>query len=139
MKTILIFLSVSFFFHFSSAQSLTPGVWKAQTSFNLNGIPLPPSESEECVSKESAKDVKETITKELKKKGCELTKWNLKGEKLEASLTCKSDDLDAKGNLKGKVTSKSYSITGNAEGTYKNLLPSSATLALNGQWNKPCP
>ena len=138
MKTKIILLSIFGFGMPALAQSLTPGVWKAQTSFKLNGIPLPPSDSEECVSKESAKDVKATISKELKKKGCELTKWKLKGEKLEAALTCQSDDLNAKGKITGKVTSKKYALNGEAEGTYKNMIPSSATLTLNGQWDKPC-
>jgi hypothetical protein len=31
------------------AHSITPGIWKAETSLKLNGIPLPRSENEECI------------------------------------------------------------------------------------------
>jgi hypothetical protein len=120
------------------AQSLEPGMWKAKTSFKLNGIPLPSSEHEECITPSEAKDVKSTITKELQKNKCELTKWNVKGKKLEASLECKSDELDAKGNLHGQFSKKSYELQGEAKGTYQNVLPSSATVQLSGQWVKAC-
>lgn len=122
---------------FVQAQSLQAGLWRAKSSFDVNGIPLPDSEDEECISGELAKDVKATISKELKKKGCDLTKWSVKGQKLEASLKCNKDDLDATGTLKGTVTSKSYSLNGEAEGSYK-MIPSFATLKLTGKWVKSC-
>ncbi|MGZ5280174.1 MAG: DUF3617 domain-containing protein, partial [Pseudobdellovibrionaceae bacterium] len=86
------------------AQSLKPGVWKAKSSFQLNGIQLPSSEDEECVTATEAKDAKSTIAKELKKNGCELTKWMVKGKKIEASLVCKNNEMDAKGNLHGQFS-----------------------------------
>lgn len=121
-----------------NAQSLKPGVWKATSSFQLNGIQLPSSEDEECVTATEAKDAKSTITKELKKNGCELTKWTLKGKKIEASLICKNNELDAKGSLHGQFSQNSYELEGNAEGTYQGVLPSSATMKLSGQWVKAC-
>jgi len=121
-----------------NAQSLKPGVWKAKSSFQLNGIQLPSSEDEECVTATEAKDAKSTITKELKKNGCELTKWSVKGKKIEASLICKNNDLDAKGNLHGQFSQNNYELEGDAKGTYQGVLPSSATMKLSGQWVKAC-
>lgn len=137
-KTALTIAMILFSSSLLQAQSLEPGVWKAKTSFKLNGVPLPSSEDEECVSAGEAKDAKATIAKELKKKGCELTKWTIKGKKLEASLVCKSDELEAKGNLRGEFSKKSYELQGDAKGTYQNVLPSTATVQLSGQWVKAC-
>jgi hypothetical protein len=119
------------------AQTMKAGLWKAKSSFELNGLPLPSSEDEECISPDLAKDVKGTITKALKKQNCELTKWSLKGQKLEASLKCEKDDLKAEGTLKGTVTEKTYDLAGEAEGSFK-MIPSSATLKLTGKWVKNC-
>jgi hypothetical protein len=122
----------------AQAQSFQPGLWKSKAAFKLNGIPLPSSEGEECITAAEAKDPKASIVKELKKNGCELTKWNLKGKKLEASLKCKNKDLDAEGSLHGTVENKNYQLQGEAEGTYQGMIPSSATLALTGEWTKTC-
>ncbi len=140
MKRILVLLVGLTFSHSSIllAQSIEPGLWKTKTSFKLNGIPLPSSENEDCVSASEAKDVKSSITKELQKNKCELTKWTVKGKKLEASLECKSSELNAKGNLHGQFSKKSYELQGDAKGTYQNVLPSSATVQLSGQWVKAC-
>ena len=122
---------------FAQAQSMQAGLWQAKTSLQLNGIPLPSSDDQECISKADAKDVKTTITKMLDKKGCSLTKWSLKGKKLEASLKCSKDDLEAEGRLQGTVTAKAYDLSGEADGSFKGI-PSSATLKLAGQWLKAC-
>ena len=119
------------------AQSMQPGLWQANTRLDLNGIPLPASEAEECISSEDAKDVKKTISKELSKKGCEITKWTLKNKKLDATLKCQSKDLEAEGSLKGTVTEKSYELTGSAEGSFKGI-PSAAGLQLKGKWVRVC-
>jgi hypothetical protein len=120
------------------AQTMKPGMWKAKSSFKLNGLSLPASEGEECITAEEAKDPKNTISKELKKNGCELTQWKLKGKKLEAALSCKNKDVDATGKIHGTVSEKSYSLVGEAEGTYQGVLPSQATVNLDGQWVKDC-
>lgn len=121
----------------SRAESIQPGIWKAKTSFELNGLPLPASEDEECIQKNEAKDIKNTIARELKKKGCELTKWTIKNKKLDASLKCNNDDLEAEGRIQGTVSTKSYDLRGEAQGTYK-MIPSFANLKLTGQWVKNC-
>jgi hypothetical protein len=140
MKKINSLILIAFLFSFTTAKAETfqPGLWKSKASFKLNGIPLPSSEGEECITPDEAKDPKASIVKELKKNGCELTKWNLKGTKLEASLKCKNKDVDAEGSLRGTVSNKKYSLTGDAEGTYQGVLPSTATLALSGEWLKTC-
>lgn len=121
----------------SQAQTLQAGQWQSKTTLHLNGIPLPPHEGGECITGSEAKNIKEAIAKELKKSDCTLEKWNLKGEKLTASLSCKKKELEAKGTIKGKVTAKSYDLTGDAEGTYMQI-PSQATLKLTGNWTGDC-
>ena len=122
---------------FGYAQNMQPGLWKATSSFEFNGLPLPASENEECISKNLAKDPKQTISKELSKRGCAITKWSLKGKKLEAALKCQKDDIEAEGTLAGTVTEKSYDLKGDAEGSFKGI-PSFAKLNLTGKWTKPC-
>lgn len=122
----------------SSAQTLEPGLWTSKASLSLNGIPLPDSDDEECITKDQTKDLKSTIEKGLKKKGCQLTKWNLKNEKLTAALVCKNKDVDAKGELKGSVTKKSYDLKAEAKGKYKGAIPATADIRLTGQWMKKC-
>lgn len=136
-------MKISFLFIFSLfassalAQSIQPGTWRAKTTVELNGMPLPASEAEECITKSEAQDLKPNIAKELKKKGCDITKWTVKGQNLEASLQCKNKQLQAKGQLKGTVTAKKYDLSGNAEGSF-NGFPSSATMKLTGNWVKSC-
>lgn len=132
-----IILSLSLIASVGYAQNLQPGLWRAKTSLELNGLPLPTSEDEECITKADTKDAKQTISKELKKRGCSLTKWNLKNKKLEATVKCDKDDLEAEGTLSGTVTEKSYNLKGNAEGSFKSI-PSFAALTLTGQWLKTC-
>lgn len=122
----------------SNAQSLEPGIWKTKTSFNIGGIPLPPKDHEDCVLAEQAKDAKSTIIKALKKEGCEVTHWEIKKNELEAGLSCKNNDVQASGKIHGKFSAKNYSLKGEADGTYKNMIPSKATLEVNGQWIKKC-
>jgi Protein of unknown function (DUF3617) len=122
----------------ASAQSLEPGLWQTKESLKLNGIPLPESKEEICVTKNQAKDVKATIEKELKKKGCQLKGWTVKNQKLDAKVKCVNDDMDAEGKLSGDVSSKSYNLTGDIEGTYQKALPAQATLKISGEWVKNC-
>lgn len=140
MQKSQILLSVSFLFLSMNlaAQSIAPGVWEAKSSFKLNGVPLPGGEDQECVTAADAKDAKITITKELKKRGCVVTKWDIKGKNLDAALKCENDDMNAIGRIKGTFSDKSYKLSGDAEGTYKNVLPAEATLALEGRWLKKC-
>lgn len=119
------------------AQNMKPGLWQAKTSLSLNGLQLPASEDQECITAAETKDAKQTISRELKKKGCELTEWKLKGKSLAAKLKCQNDDFEAQGALKGSVTDKSYDLKGDAEGTFK-MIPSFASLDLKGKWLKEC-
>lgn len=118
-------------------QSMKPGLWKATSSFKLNGIPLPASENEDCISAGDAKDAKSAITKGLKKNGCELTKWSLKGQAFAAAVSCKTDDIKASGSVNGTVSSEKYSLTGEIDGSFKSI-PAQATLVLDGKWIKSC-
>jgi len=134
----LIITAILFFSVQSFAQSFEAGLWKSKESLHLNGIPLPSSSDEECITKAQAKDAKATIAKELKKKGCSLTKWVLKNKKLDAAIKCNNDDMDATGHLSGPFSSTSYELTGEAKGTYKGVLPAVAELKLSGQRVSGC-
>lgn len=120
------------------AQSLEPGLWKSKTSVKLNGLPLPPSSNEECISSSQAKDAKAAIEKELKKQGCSLSNWVVKNQQLNAIVSCKNDDIEAVGKLHGEFSRKQYELRGEAKGKYKKVLPAVAALKLSGQWLKRC-
>lgn len=131
---IFFFVSVS-----ASAFSMSPGLWTSTVAFELNGISLPHKKSQACISAEQAKNPKSTISQGLKKQGCELKKWNLKGIHLSAEVICKNEKMEAQGKLKGTITTNSYNIKGNAQGTYKSTIPSVATIKLSGNLvNKKC-
>lgn len=119
------------------ANSIHPGIWKASSQVHLNSISLPSTETEECVSKKDAKDLKTTLSKDLKEKGCELTEWLIKKNKLTAGLKCKNDDIDAEGQLQGRVDAKSYELTGDARGHY-NGMRASVEVKFTGQYVGPC-
>ena len=131
-------LSLFFFGQFLNAQSIEPGTWRAKSVFKVSGIPIPSNEEDDCISKDEAKDAKASIAKELKRNGCTLLSWSVKGSAIDASLKCDNDDLEAKGTLKGHFTTKSYDLSGEAEGTYKKMIPSTATLKLTGKWIGIC-
>jgi hypothetical protein len=134
--TLLILLSLSYQ---AQSQSIEPGLWRDKSTFTVNGVPLPAKEQEECIKADQAKDVKAAIAKDLKKYDCELTKWSVKGAKLEASLKCEREDLEATGTLKGRFSKKNYALDGEAEGTYQQILPAKAAVRLRGEWVKVCP
>lgn len=131
----LIFL---LFVQLTWAQSFEPGLWTSKESLELNGLPLPSSTDEECITANQAKDAKATIAKELKKKGCALTKWTYKNQKLDAAIKCENNDMKATGKLSGQFSKKNYDLTGEAKGTYQDILPAVAVLKLSGQWVKVC-
>lgn len=123
---------------FSLAQSFDAGLWKTKESVSVNKLPLPSSDAEECFSAAQAKDAKASIEKELKKHGCSLTKWNVKNQKLDASIDCNNQNFTASGKLQGSFTRKSYDLSGEASGTLKQVLPAIAEFKLSGQWIKNC-
>lgn len=138
MKTQILFILPLFGIN-TQAISMRPGQWKSTTSFKLNGIQLPKNESQGCVSPKQASDIQTTLTKGLQKDGCELKKWNLKGTHLQAEVSCQNKDIAAEGKISGTVTEKSYNLEGNAQGIYKNAIPSVATITLTGNWvSKTC-
>jgi hypothetical protein len=122
----------------ANAQAVNPGLWQVQSNFEVSGLALPESKSEECVSAEDAKDLKTSLARELGKSGCVATKWVHEGEKVDISLKCNKSGLEAAGNLQGVVKAKSYQISGTAEGTFQNI-PATADIRLTGQWLKSCP
>lgn len=129
-----LFISVKLY-----AQSFEPGLWQSKESVKIAGISLPSTSDEECLTPAQTKDAKATIEKELKKKGCQLNSWVVKNKKLDAAITCKNKDLDATGKLSGPFTNKYYELKGEAEGTYKQMIPAVADISLSGQWIKKCP
>ena len=121
------------------AQTLNPGMWHAQTDFKVDGIPLPSSTGDSCVTPDEAKDAKTTLTKNLDKIGCVITDWKVVDSQLKASLNCKNDNLTANGTIEGVFTETSYELNGKAHGFYEGIIPSVATLNLHGQWTGACP
>ena len=99
---------------------------------------MPESKNQECVSTAQAKDIKGTLSKELKKHGCSVTKWTAKGKQVEIAIQCDKSGLVAKGNLRGTVEPKNYNLSGEAEGTFQQI-PSQASVSLKGKWLKICP
>jgi hypothetical protein len=122
----------------ANAQTVDPGVWQVTSNFNVSGLAMPESKSEECVSAEDAKDLKASLSRELGKSGCVATKWLHQGEKVDIGLKCNKSGLVAAGDLQGVVKAKSYQISGTAEGTFQNI-PATADIRLKGQWLKSCP
>lgn len=120
---------------FASAQSFDSGLWKSVSTVELNNFSLPEAKSEKCVTTAETKNVRATFEKELKKKDCLITKWIIQGQKLDAALECKGDDIDAQGTFSGDITRKSYNLKGRAEGVYKHI-PAVALFELSGQWVK---
>lgn len=119
------------------AQKISAGLWQATSQIKVNGIPLPSSKDEECISKKIAGDLRNKIAAELKDKGCMIKKWDLKKNNLQARLKCDKDDLKAEGELKGTVTQKSYHLSGEASGSFKSI-PSVASFDLKGEWRGTC-
>lgn len=120
------------------AQSMDPGLWKTQESVKLNGLPLPSPDAEECITASQARDAKATITQELKKHGCTVTKWNIKNQKLDATLNCDNETFTATGKLEGTFSRRSYRLKGEATGTFQQMLPAMASFELSGQWQRTC-
>lgn len=118
------------------AHSIQPGVWRAQNSVKLNGISLPGSENEECIPKSKARDLRATLAKDLREKGCELTQWSVKNQKLKAELRCQGD-IEATGYLEGAVTTKMYDLNGEARGKWK-AFPATVAVHMTGNWVGAC-
>jgi len=139
MKWMLKFLVVLFLLpSFSFAQSMAAGQWSAQASFKLNGIPMPPSHSEECIAADKAKDAKATIEKSLERDSCRLTDWSIKKGKLNAKVSCKNDSYEANGELSGLFDRKSYDLAGDIQGTHKMFGKAKASVEFSGRWTGPC-
>lgn len=120
------------------AQSMSAGQWNAQASFKLNGIPLPPSHSTECLTAAEAKDAKATIEKSLKRSSCQLNSWVLKKNQLKAEVSCKNSDYDAKGQLSGLFDKQSYDLSGEISGTHKVVGKAIASVQFSGRWMGKC-
>jgi len=122
------------------AQKFEPGLWKSRTTLRLNGIPMPDSRADNCITDKQAKNARATIEEELKKQGCFLTKWEVKKEKLDADVKCDNENLEANGKLQGPFSEKEYDLKGEAKGKYKRILPSVAAITMTGEWvaDKEC-
>lgn len=125
------------FFSVVQAQSVAPGIWQAESSFTVSGVSLPESKAEECLSADQAKNLKASISKELSKQGCAVTKWVNKGQQTDIALTCDKSGLLAKGNLRGVIADKNYNLTGSAQGSFHQI-PAEAVISLKGKWVKAC-
>lgn len=116
------------------AQKFVPGLWKSRTTLRLNGIPMPDSRAENCITNKQAKNARATIENQLKSQGCYLTKWEVKEKNLDADVKCDNKDLEANGKLRGPFSERKYDLKGEARGKYKRILPSIAAITLTGEW-----
>ena len=138
-RIILTLLIISLFnLSYSFAQSLDPGLWKVKSEFKLNGIPLPTSDNEDCITAAEAHDAKTTVMKELKRNDCTILNWKVKGKNLTATIKCKTSEIQAEGTLTGQFSARNYHLSGSAKGTYQGIIPSEATLKLDGSWLRDC-
>lgn len=135
---IKVILMLTFLSSVCISQNIEPGIWEADSNFEVNGLPLPSSKDQQCITKGEASDIKITLAKELEELGCTTTKWTVKGTQLEVALKCTTAGLKAFGTIKGRVLAKSYELSGEADGTYQGF-PSSGTLNLKGKWLRNCP
>ena len=119
------------------AQTVQHGTWRTESTFEVNGLQMPPNKGEECLSKENAKDLKATLTKELSKIGCSSNKWIVKANEVDIGLKCNNAGLDAEGKMKGTVSEKKYNLSGDAAGTFQGF-PAQAKINLLGNWVKAC-
>ena len=137
MKFVLSLIIFTQGFTVLNAQVVQHGLWTTNSIFEVNGIPVPAAKSEQCLTKENAKDLKSTLVKDLAKIGCASNKWIIKGAQVDIGLKCNSAGLEAEGNMKGSVTNKKYNLIGNAVGTFQGI-PSQAKIILEGSWVKGC-
>ncbi len=123
---------------FSGAAPFTPGMWHSEATFKLNGVPMPSTDDDNCVSAKEAKEPKEAIAESLKRNDCTLTEWKMKKSTVNAVVNCKNDQLEAQGILKGHFDKKSYNLAGDITGKHKFLGKARASVVFDGRWTGEC-
>jgi hypothetical protein len=132
---------LSFFLapHEAQAQNVTPGLWKARTEISINSIPMPPLSVDDCLSAKEAKDIRGYIQENLMPDtSCKITKWDYKNPLLKASLSCNGKQGASKGTLSGKVTEKSFDISGTLEGEHMIMGSVDIDVKYTGNYSKAC-
>lgn len=124
----------------ASAQTITPGLWKAKTKITLGGMTMPLFDVDDCVSATEAKDIKKYIQENLiPETQCKVNTWDYKKPALKVTLTCENDQYKAKGDLSGKVTDKEFKIAGTLKGTHVVMGDVAVGVDYDGVYtNKPC-
>ncbi|MBC7371435.1 MAG: DUF3617 family protein [Bdellovibrionaceae bacterium] len=123
----------------ANAQTITAGLWKANTELSVNGIALPNIPVEDCISTKEAKDIRKYLQENLMPEtSCKITNWDYAKPMLKASLSCDGKQGKSQGKLSGKVTEKSFDITGNLSG--EHVLMGSVDIAIKykGDYQKDC-
>ncbi|MBC7740755.1 MAG: DUF3617 family protein [Bdellovibrionaceae bacterium] len=122
----------------AATTALAAGQWHSEAHFKLNGIPMPPSDDKNCVTKEETKDVKKAIEESLARNDCKLITWVMKKETVDATVSCANDDFSADGTLKGTFSQKKYDLAGDIQGKHKLLGKARAHVKLTGEWIGEC-
>lgn len=137
MKSVLVFSLL--LASICSAQTITPGLWKAKTKLNVGGMSMPLFDTDDCISQAEAKDIKKYIQENLiPETQCTVKTWDYKKPDLKVTLTCENSQYSAKGNLNGKVTEKEFKIAGTLHGTHVVMGDIDVGVDYDGKYTKAC-
>jgi len=139
MKTVWTFVAILTLSSFASAQTITPGLWKAKSKITVGGMTMPLFDTNDCISSSEAKDIKKYIQENLiPETQCTITKWDYKKPDLKVTLTCENSQYKAKGNLSGTVTDKEFKIAGTLDGDHVVMGEVSVGVDYKGTYTKAC-
>jgi hypothetical protein len=138
MKT-LFFLPFCFVASPVLAQTVTPGQWKSRTEISVNRLPMPALPADDCLSEKQTKNIRQYIQENLMPEtSCKITKWDYQKPRLTASLVCDGKQGHSTGKLSGKITDKSFDITGSMEGEHVVMGTVDIDVKYTGNYVKPC-
>lgn len=123
----------------ASAQTITPGLWKAKTKLTLGGMAMPLFDVDDCISADEAKDIKKYIQENLiPETQCKVSTWDYKKPDLKVTLTCENNQYSANGKLNGKVTDKEFKIAGTLTGKHVVMGAIDVGVDYDGKYTKTC-
>lgn len=121
------------------SQTVTAGLWKARTELTVNSVPMPAVPTDDCLGEKDAKNIRNYIQENLiPETSCRITKWDFKKPTLKASLSCDGKQGHSQGSLHGKLTEKSFRITGTLEGEHALLGAVNIDVLYTGDYMKAC-
>jgi hypothetical protein len=105
------------------AQSVSPGVWHDETTYTLNGKPLPQTAEpmpDQCLTAADAKNLRKTMESRLQRDNvkCTITDWNYAGTTLTVALACANEQGRGNATVTGDVTPTRYDLKGQLRGQH---------------------